>query len=140
MKLNIDDEEEGSDEVSTSHQCVGCLIWSPKTTSGHTLISAQYGWRLLREMRDGEMALEWRCASCWQRHKLAKGSGGEAAPSSRTVPQSSRQGEPTAGSRAGEPATERSGDMPPESAARPASSPGRPPLSELIRGVFTRKS
>jgi hypothetical protein len=43
---------------------------APTTKTAHTLISREYGWRLARRhMPDGSWALQWRCASCWQRLK-----------------------------------------------------------------------
>lgn len=67
--LDPDDE----DEAPSQRQCVACRAVAPKTNTAHTLISAQYGWRLARvALAEGGYRLEWRCPPCWTRFKAAK--------------------------------------------------------------------
>jgi hypothetical protein len=55
---------------SERRTCVDCNAIAPQTKTAHTLISREYGWRLLRqETPDGKWVLYWRCAACWQRYK-----------------------------------------------------------------------
>lgn len=67
--LEEEDEDEGSG-AAARRTCVGCHHLSPPTRSEHTLISAQHGWRLSRvPVAGGEARLEWRCPSCWAKHR-----------------------------------------------------------------------
>jgi len=51
-------------------RCFDCGRLSPQTLTAHTLISAQHGWRLLRNVDDdGCVRYEWRCRDCWKRRK-----------------------------------------------------------------------
>ncbi len=46
---------------------------APETNTAHTLISQAHGWRVTRTPKpDGTMAVEWRCADCWKKHKAAR--------------------------------------------------------------------
>jgi hypothetical protein len=66
-------DEEDDDDAQSQRQCVSCRVLSPKTHTAHTLISAQYGWRLARvALAEGGHRLEWRCPPCWTRFKAAK--------------------------------------------------------------------
>jgi hypothetical protein len=39
-----------------------------------TLVSAKYGWRLVREKAaDGELVPRWRCPDCWREYKQRSG-------------------------------------------------------------------
>ncbi len=52
------------------HVCADCGRHSPPTETGYTLISKEFGWRLLREVKsDGSVRLEWRCPVCWKAYK-----------------------------------------------------------------------
>jgi hypothetical protein len=56
--------------MSERPACVDCRAIAPETNTSHTLISASFGWRLTRrQLPDGKFAAEWRCASCWRKHK-----------------------------------------------------------------------
>jgi hypothetical protein len=61
---------EDEEPFTSSHQCVGCGVWSPQGHGENTLISSAYGWRLARipDGRGGH-SYEWRCPPCWKRHK-----------------------------------------------------------------------
>ena len=74
------------------HTCVGCGKHSPETETEFTLISAKYGWRVVRARPEaaGAASLEWRCPACWTAYKKAKLEGGESAPDSSPAPQSRR--------------------------------------------------
>jgi hypothetical protein len=53
--------------------CVDCGRKSPETETNYTLISSQFGWRLLRYQRvDGVIVVEWRCPGCWREYKKAR--------------------------------------------------------------------
>ena len=50
--------------------CFDCGEEAPHTDTPHTLISAEFGWRLtLERLPDGTAVKEWRCPSCWKRHR-----------------------------------------------------------------------
>jgi hypothetical protein len=52
--------------------CIDCKKTSPPSRTEQTLLSAAHGWRLQRTQNpDGTFALQWRCATCWSRYKLA---------------------------------------------------------------------
>jgi hypothetical protein len=54
-----------------SHTCVDCGTTSPTTETNYTLISARHGWRLtLGQDEHGARVMQWRCPSCWARHRL----------------------------------------------------------------------
>lgn len=84
----------GSNEFSeeeVSHQCVDCGRFSPKTSTGYTLLSSEHGWRLSREtLPSGELSLRWRCPDCWKKHKERQG-GGVISPRGDTEPPSSQR-------------------------------------------------
>lgn len=59
--------------MSESHTCISCGKKSPATNTDYTLISAQFGWRLLRaRLPDGGIEMEWRCPECWREYKKAR--------------------------------------------------------------------
>jgi hypothetical protein len=64
--------------------CKDCHRISPETETNYTLISAQFGWRLTRQLQpDGSYAVEWRCPECWRdRKNRPRSVGAPAAPSS----------------------------------------------------------
>jgi hypothetical protein len=50
--------------------CIDCGANAPETDTSYTLISSTFGWRLTRRaVADGSRAVEWRCPSCWNKHK-----------------------------------------------------------------------
>jgi hypothetical protein len=50
--------------------CVSCGATAPETKTSYTLISQQHGWRLTNRGRsDTDLCFEWRCPTCWRRHK-----------------------------------------------------------------------
>ena len=56
------------------HRCVGCGGEPPPQAGDYTLISAQFGWRLIRKTDTaGRLELEWRCPQCWERYKELNG-------------------------------------------------------------------
>ncbi|HEY2517891.1 MAG TPA: hypothetical protein VGI39_43775 [Polyangiaceae bacterium] len=57
--------------------CVDCGAVSPEADEESMLISAKYGWRIVRRSQGEASALEARCAECWARHRayLRAGSG-----------------------------------------------------------------
>ncbi|HVY45026.1 MAG TPA: hypothetical protein VHB21_04065 [Minicystis sp.] len=67
--------------------CIDCGKVSPETNSDHTLISAQYGWRVVKtDGEGGRWVMQWRCPTCWLRFKKARDAGtreGGSPPSSR---------------------------------------------------------
>jgi hypothetical protein len=59
-------EDEDDDELCAQRQCIACRVLSPRTRTAHTLISAQFGWRLSRTpLAGGGFSFEWRCPPCW---------------------------------------------------------------------------
>lgn len=61
------------DQPRSTNRCVDCKLAQPTTDTNYTLISSRYGWRLSRRFeRDGRKVLEWRCPSCWARHRDAR--------------------------------------------------------------------
>jgi hypothetical protein len=75
--------------MSDRPTCIDCGITSPETSTNYTLISSTFGWRLTRRKMDaGQIVLEWRCASCWRKHKAGGDhrATGEATGIRRTVP------------------------------------------------------
>src|SRR5689334_7949822 len=84
---------EPKDSVPERQTCVDCQAQSPETETDYTLISAQYGWRLTRSKgRDGSLLLQWRCPSCWTKHKA--GTTGDALPASQVRPRGPLGDEP----------------------------------------------
>lgn len=57
--------------------CSGCGVRLPvEEEDTSTLISAKYGWRLVREKRpNGDLVPVWRCPTCWREHKRRQGTG-----------------------------------------------------------------
>ena len=52
--------------------CIGCGESAPDTNTNYTLISTDFGWRLMRRtLPNGEKVAEWRCPNCWRAHKAA---------------------------------------------------------------------
>ncbi len=71
--FDLDDADDDEETQSQRRQCVACKVLAPRTNTAHTLISAQYGWRLARiALPEGGHQLEWRCPPCWIRFKAAK--------------------------------------------------------------------
>jgi hypothetical protein len=65
--------------MSDRPHCVGCGESAPETNTNYTLISTDFGWRLMRRtLPNGEKLAEWRCPDCWRAHKAAA-----QAPASR---------------------------------------------------------
>jgi hypothetical protein len=53
--------------------CKDCGAISPHTETNYTLISQQHRWRLvLYSDASGRRVAEWRCPTCWSRHRDAK--------------------------------------------------------------------
>ena len=47
--------------------CVDCRRPPPPTNTNYTLISSQYGWRLIRRRtEEWDVRAEWRCPPCWK--------------------------------------------------------------------------
>jgi hypothetical protein len=65
--------------MSEAHKiqtCVQCKAKSPEA-EGQTLISAKYGWRLIRRAdSEGNAILEWRCPPCAERYKKLRALAG----------------------------------------------------------------
>lgn len=62
--------------------CTSCGTRSPEIETNYTLISAKFGWRLLRtKASDGSNVLHWFCAKCWSKRK-----GDALPPSGRREP------------------------------------------------------
>jgi hypothetical protein len=61
--------------------CADCGAKAPETNTQHTLISKSFGWRLSRRAGPGgRMTLEWRCPTCWHKHKtVLEGAPGQTA-------------------------------------------------------------
>ncbi len=73
--------------------CAECGRHSPLTETGYTLISKEFGWRLLRRKAlDGSLVLEWRCPTCWAKYKQRNAIAG-GPPSSRDAQSLSTSGE-----------------------------------------------
>jgi hypothetical protein len=73
--------------MEDSRVCIGCGAKAPATETQYTLISARYGWRVIRipSTEPGGPGIEWRCPECWRAYKKHAGLGDseETAPSSR---------------------------------------------------------
>jgi hypothetical protein len=52
--------------------CIDCKVPAPITKTDYTLISKTHKWRLERRREHGMLVLEWRCPTCWQRHKAER--------------------------------------------------------------------
>lgn len=69
------------------HACEDCGRLSPPTETGYTLLSKEFGWRLTRQVRpDGTLTLEWRCQSCWAKHKVKLAAAAPKPPPSTPRP------------------------------------------------------
>ena len=81
-------------------KCNDCGTESPEIETDYTLISARYGWRVVRTRNAaGEFVIEWRCPTCWAKHKN-RPAGGEPAPTPArrsAPPHSARQAALAAG-------------------------------------------
>jgi hypothetical protein len=56
----------------TQPTCIDCHASPPETRTQYTLISS-HGWRVVRTHHsDGQVALQWRCASCWKAFKASR--------------------------------------------------------------------
>jgi hypothetical protein len=61
--------------IADRPKCVACGSEAPETRTEYTLISAQYGWRVIRNRRaPGTTSIEWYCPACWKRRKTATSS------------------------------------------------------------------
>jgi hypothetical protein len=114
---------EDEDEHYLVHQCCDCGIDSPRVKEGDTLVSVVHGWRLQRRTVNGQVVLEWRCGSCWQRHK-----GPGRASSPQLIP-------PAA---APAPASSGAPSSRPPAATRPPPTP-RPSLLAAVREALKLK-
>ena len=57
-------------------KCFDCGEEAPHTDTPHTLISAEFGWRLtLERLPDGTALKEWHCPSCWKLYRTRGGRG-----------------------------------------------------------------
>ena len=58
----------------TRQQCVDCHQLSPPTETNYTLISQQYGWRVMRVVdASGRRSMAWRCARCFAKFRERSG-------------------------------------------------------------------
>jgi len=48
------------------HTCADCKTKSPETELSYSLTLNLAGWR---ETKTGETSSEWRCPTCWAKHK-----------------------------------------------------------------------
>ncbi|HLK38266.1 MAG TPA: hypothetical protein VKU41_15995 [Polyangiaceae bacterium] len=56
--------------MSQRPNCIDCGATAPETNTNYTLISTSFGWRLTRQTQPGgSVTVEWRCATCWRKHK-----------------------------------------------------------------------
>jgi hypothetical protein len=68
----IRDTIERSRGTMRREKCHDCKVEAPETNTEYTLISARYGWRVVRSVdAAGDTVLEWRCPACWKRYKEA---------------------------------------------------------------------
>jgi hypothetical protein len=66
-----------ANETEDRNHCVDCGAEAPQTNTDYTLISTRYGWRLMpRVQADGSRVLEWRCKTCWAKHRERVGKAG----------------------------------------------------------------
>jgi hypothetical protein len=57
--------------------CADCGLTAPETSTSYTLISVSHGWRVTqRKLPNGQLAREWRCASCSRRRREAAAQAG----------------------------------------------------------------
>jgi hypothetical protein len=71
--------------------CSACGTATPSTQTAHTLISAQHGWRLVRERTaEGEL-LAWYCPRCWSKRKASLAT--PATPQGLSTPPPSEKSE-----------------------------------------------
>jgi hypothetical protein len=78
-------------------ECIGCGTLSPETETNYTLISAQFGWRLVRErLPDGTFRVEWRCPDCWKRYKQGRQATDDARAAARLSSGRSQASPPSA--------------------------------------------
>jgi hypothetical protein len=63
--------DDAGGEAPGRHRCADCGTLSPKTDTNFTLISARYGWRLIRGVdgTSGRSRVEWRCPRCWEAYR-----------------------------------------------------------------------
>jgi DNA-directed RNA polymerase subunit RPC12/RpoP len=74
MALGTDADAEGEGSETERARCTDCGEHSPPAHTAYTLISSQFGWRLMREeLPDGTKMPVWRCPSCWRKVKAATG-------------------------------------------------------------------
>lgn len=67
--------------MSSSPTCVQCGTEAPAANTDYTLISANFGWRVIRQDRpDGSRVMEWRCPSCWRAYKASRSKGAGTTP------------------------------------------------------------
>jgi hypothetical protein len=68
----VESEEEKA-ASSERASCADCGMQSPPTSTDSTLISAQFGWRLVqRRLPDGRRSPVWRCPYCWRKFKAMR--------------------------------------------------------------------
>ena len=63
--------DDAAGEAPGRHRCADCGTLSPQTETNFTLISARYGWRLIRSVdgASGRSRMEWRCPRCWETYR-----------------------------------------------------------------------
>jgi hypothetical protein len=67
--------------MSERPSCIGCGESAPETNTNYTLISTDFGWRLMRRtLPGGERVVEWRCPACWRAHKATGQQAGPLRP------------------------------------------------------------
>ncbi len=68
--FDSDDDDSISKESQRQKVCVDCGTLSPPTDVSFTMISARFGWRLVRSVdAAGNALVEWHCPQCWARIK-----------------------------------------------------------------------
>jgi hypothetical protein len=69
VSVSLDREDDEEQTNREGPQCIDCGARSPVTNTNYTLISSK-GWRLtLLNTGDGKRRGEWRCPTCWEKHK-----------------------------------------------------------------------
>jgi len=62
--------EKSDTEDTARHRCVDCGKLSPATDTNYTLISARYGWRLIRAVDGaGRTVVQWRGPQGWEKFR-----------------------------------------------------------------------
>jgi len=123
------DDDDDEMQPSSMRQCIDCRVIAPKTDTNYTLISSKFGWRLSRRTdANGGLIVEWRCPTCWEKHKAAKSSSTGSNPPSARRPEI---GQPPSSRRPDLPPSSRRPDTPPPPSRRfgPDSDDPKPPSS-----------